>query len=361
LRVEKVHSTLLVFCKLAEDLQGIAEPLGKAKMAGIQEIAEKAGVSPATVSRALRGLQHVNGRTRAKIFEVADSLGYAVHTPGKKIGKTNTVGIIAPYTSKWFFAEAIAGIAQALRDAQMDILLYNFNEINGREKLFKGRQIREHVDALITVSLPPTQQEFETMLALDLPTSLIGFHNPNFSSIAIDDVAGARTATQHLINQGHTKIGIISGDQSTAWDFPVHRDRRNGFLSALNEAGLTFNPQHEAFANFDMDSGQRAMDDLLARKDRPTAVFCESDEMAFGAMMSLKRHNLNCPNDISIIGFDGHSMAEFANLTTVAQPVRLLGEMAAWSVMEKINKPGSQPKDLSLPTTLIVRGSTKKI
>ena len=330
-------------------------------MAGIQEIAEKAGVSPATVSRALRGLQHVNERTRSKIVEAAEVLGYPINTPSRRMGNTNTVGIISPYTSKWFFAEAIAGIAQALRDAQMDILLYNFTEIKGREKLFKGRQIREHVDALITVSLPPTQEEFETMLALDIPTSLIGFHHPSFSSIAIDDVAGAQTATQHLINQGHTKIGIISGERSSAWDFPVHRDRRNGFMTALKDAGLSFNPQHEVFANFDMDSGQRAMDDLLARKDRPTAIFCESDEMAFGAMLSLRRHNIRCPEDISLVGFDGHPMAEFANLTTIAQPVRLLGEMAAWSVMEKINKPTSAPKDISLPTTLIVRGSTKKV
>jgi DNA-binding LacI/PurR family transcriptional regulator len=330
-------------------------------MAGIQEIAEKAGVSPATVSRALRGLQHVNEQTRSKIVAAAEALDYPFESAAKKNGDTNTVGIISPYTSKWFFAEAIAGIAQALRDAQMDILLYNFTEIKGREKLFKGRQIRESVDALITISLPPTQEEFETMLALGIPTSLIGFHHPSFSSIAIDDVAGAQTATQHLINQGHTKIGIIAGERSSAWDFPVHRDRRNGFMTALNGAGLTLNPQHEAFANFDMDSGQRAMDELLARKDRPTAIFCESDEMAFGAMMSLKRHNLKCPEDISLIGFDGHPMAEFANLTTIAQPVRLLGEMAAWSVMEKINKPASAPKDVSLPTTLIVRGSTKKI
>ena len=330
-------------------------------MAGIQEIAEKAGVSPATVSRALRGLTNVNERTKSKIFEAAEELGYPVDTPKKSLGKKNTVGIISPFTSRWYFAEAIGGVEQALREAGLDILLYNFSQIHGREKLFNRQHIRERVDAIITISLPPTEDEFNAMLSLDLPIALIGFHRPEFSSVAIDDYAGARSATQHLVNQGHTSIGLISGEHTTTWEFPVTRDRRHGFMSVLEESGLTFNPYHEVFAAFDMDSAQRAVDDLLARPDPPTAIFCGSDEMAFSALMSLKRHGLKCPEDISIVGYDDHKMAEFADLTTIAQPVRLLGEMAAWSILEKMNKPQSPPKTLTLPTTLIVRGSTRKI
>jgi LacI family transcriptional regulator, repressor for deo operon, udp, cdd, tsx, nupC, and nupG len=330
-------------------------------MIGIQEIAIKAGVSPATVSRALRGLQHVNEQTRAKIFAAAESLGYPIESPSKQKGKTNTVGIITPYTSRWYFAEAIGGVEQALREAELDILLYNFSQIHGREKLFEAKHILDRVDALITISLPPTEEEFNTMLSLDLPIALIGLHRPEFSSVAIDDYEGAKTATQHLVDLGHKRIGIMSGEHTSTWQFPVTRNRRSGFMSVLDSAGLTLNPQHEVFAAFDMDSAERAMDDLLSRKDRPTAIFCCSDEMAYGAMLSMKRHGLKCPEDISIIGYDGHKMAEFADLTTIAQPVRTLGEMAAWSILEKIHKPDSPTKTLNLPTTLIVRGSTKQL
>ena len=330
-------------------------------MAGIQEIAERAGVSPATVSRALRGLQHVNEQTRVKIIEAAEALSYPISNVNKRPGKTNTVGIVSPTTSRWYFAEAIAGVEQALREAGLDILLYNFSQTNGREKLFKDSYLRERVDALITISLPPSQEDFNAMLNLDLPIALIGFHRPEFSSVAIDDVAGAKTATRHLVNQGHTSIGLMAGEHALLWENPVMRDRRAGFMSVLNEAGLTFNPNHEVFAGFDMDSAQRAMDDLLARPDRPTAIFCASDEMAYGAMLSLKRHGMKCPDDMSIVGYDGHKMAEFADLTTIAQPVWLLGEMAAWSIMEKLNKPETPPKTLNLPTELVVRGSTRKI
>ena len=103
------------------------------------------------------------------------------------------------------------------------------------------------------------------------------------------------------------------------------------------------------------------MDDLLARPNRPTAIFCESDEMAFGVMQAMRRHGLRCPDDISIIGFDGHEMSEMSELTTIEQPVQLMGEMAAWSIMERLRKPTKEPSSLVVPTTLVVRNSTKRL
>ncbi len=330
-------------------------------MAGIQEIAQKAGVSPATVSRALRGLQHVNERTRARIIEAAESLGYPIDAKTIRSDRTNTVGVIAPFTSRWYFSQAIAGVEQALREAGMDLLLYNFNRANGREKVFQSLNLSERVDAIIIISLPPTLDEFETLLGLGIPISAIGFKNPQITSVTIDDVAGARLATQYLVDQGHKTIGLISGAPSATLDFSVPKDRRSGFMAVLEENGLKFDPLHEVHADFSMVTGEAAMDELLSRPNRPTAVFCESDEMAYGAMKSMKRHGLKCPEDISLIGFDNHEMAEFINLTTIAQPVRTLGEMAALSVMEKINKPDALQKNLTLATTLIKRGSTKQL
>jgi DNA-binding LacI/PurR family transcriptional regulator len=330
-------------------------------MPGIQEIATKAGVSPATVSRALRGLQHVNERTRAKIVEAAQALGYPIDAPLKNDGRTHTVGVISPFTSRWYFSQAIAGAEQALREAGLDILLYNFTQLSGRERIFQNQSMRDRVDALIVISLPPTEEEFQSMLALDIPIALIGIHRPEVSSVTIDDVAGARTATQHLVNQGHKVIGLISGEPTSPWGFPVPSDRRDGFLAVLKENGLKFNPNHEVHADFTSHTAERAMDDLLARADRPTAIFCASDEMAFGAMISIRNHGLRVPEDISIVGFDGHEMAGFAELTTIAQPVHMLGEMAAWSILEKMKKADTPPKTLTLPTTLVVRKSTQKI
>ena len=110
-----------------------------------------------------------------------------------------------------------------------------------------------------------------------------------------------------------------------------------------------------------MHGASRAMDDLLARPNRPTAIFAQSDEMALGALQAIRRNGLRVPEDISIIGFDDHEMAEFSDLTTIEQPVQLMGEMAAWSIMERIKSPKNKPHSLTLPTTLVVRNSTRRI
>jgi len=332
-------------------------------MAGIKEVAAEAGVSTATVSRALRGLEHVNPQTRAKIEAAAAKLNYSLTGDGDRIrpGRTNSVGVVAPYISRWYFAQVINGAEQALREAGLDLLLYNFSQMKGRERLFQHQLLKGRVDALIVISLPPTEEEFASMLSLGIPIALVGMAHKDCASIKIDDVAGARTATQHLVNQGHKQIGLMSGRPDDPFNFSVPQDRRRGFLQVLAENGLEWIPSREVHGDFTMNTASRAMDDLLARPNRPTAIFCESDEMAFGAMQAARRHGLSVPDDISIIGFDGHEMAEYSDLTTIEQPVQLMGEMAAWSIMERLRKPAIDPPSLVLPTTLVVRNSTRRL
>ena len=332
-------------------------------MAGIKEVAEESGVSTATVSRALRGLHHVNDATRLKIIAAAEKLNYPL-TPMKQTpqaGRTNSVGVVAPYISRWYFSQVISGAEQALREAGLDLLLYNFSQMKGRERLFQHQLLKGRVDALIVISLPPTVEEFDSMLSLGIPIALVGMEHPKCASVKIDDIAGARSATQHLVNQGHKKIGLMSGRPDDPFNFSVPQDRRKGFMQVLAENGLEWLPQREVHGDFTMHTAARAMDDLLARPNRPTAIFCESDEMAMGAMQALRRHGLKAPDDISIVGFDGHEMAEFSELTTIEQPVQLMGEMAAWSIMERLRKPNIEPPSLILPTTLVVRNSTRRL
>ena len=336
---------------------------GGVHMAGIKEVAEEAGVSTATVSRALRGLHHVNEQTREKIIAAAEKLNYPLMSERQNMvgGRTNAVGVVAPYISRWYFSQVINGAEQALREAGLDLLLYNFSQMKGRERLFQHQLLKGRVDALIVISLPPTEEEFDSILSLGVPIALVGMDHANCASIKIDDVAAARTATQHLVNQGHKKIGLMSGRPDDPFNFSVPQDRRKGFMQALAESGLEWLPSREVHGDFTMHTASRAMDDLLARPNRPTAIFCESDEMAMGAMQALRRHGLKAPDDISIIGFDGHEMAEFSELTTIEQPVTLMGEMAAWSIMERLRKPAIDPPSLVLPTTLVVRNSTRRL
>jgi DNA-binding LacI/PurR family transcriptional regulator len=129
----------------------------------------------------------------------------------------------------------------------------------------------------------------------------------------------------------------------------------------LKDNGISFNPDFELFANFDSHTAELAMDEFLRRKKLPTAIFCQSDEMAFGAIKSIRKKGLRVPEDISVIGYDDHEFAATLGLTTVAQPVKFLGQLAASQIMVKIEKPDSNSAQMKVPTALVIRDSVKNL
>ena len=329
-------------------------------MSGIVEIAKRAGVSPATVSRALRGMHHVNERTRAKIIEAAQHLDYPIRPdllPASATTRTNTIGVIAPFISRWYFSQALAGVEQALREAGMDLLLYNFAQVDARQRVFQQKKLVGKVDGLIVISLPPTEKEFDQILGLGIPVSLLGIASNRCSSVSIDDIKGAELATQHLIDMGHRDIAIMVGQNSYNFNFEVSNQRKDGFIKVLNENGATFNPAFEIVADFDSHTAELAMTEFLGRKKLPTAIFCESDEMAFGAIKAIRKKGLRVPEDISVIGYDDHEFSTTIGLTTIAQPVQFLGQLAASQIMAKIEKPDSNSAQMKVPTSLVIRES----
>lgn len=175
-------------------------------------------------------------------------------------------------------------------------------------------------------------------------------------SVCIDDTAAARTATQHLINLGHQRIGIISGRPQASTS---QGNRSLGYREAMTGAGLDSEPALEAHGYFTVSGGEAAMTSLLSQPNPPTAVFAMSDDMAFGAIRSLQRHGIRPGSDIAIASIDGHDLAELLDLTTVGQPVADMGRMAAEALLSRMLGGASDgPHDVVVPTTLVVRGST---
>jgi DNA-binding LacI/PurR family transcriptional regulator len=194
---------------------------------------------------------------------------------------------------------------------------------------------------------------------LGAPVGLLGIAEDGFVSTRIDDVAGARTAVEHLLSLGHRRIGLIGGDTDDPMKFTPPLHRRHGYRQALEAAGIEPDPGLEVLGYFTIDGGTEACERMLALPHRPTAIFAESDEMAYGAMRALRRHGLRVPEDVALIGFDDHATAEVMDLSTIRQPVaaqavdvttRLLATLA--------NPPGDLVGDVVLPTELVVRGST---
>ena len=324
------------------------------------------GVSPATVSRALRGLHHVNEKTRTKIVQAALELNYPLRPdllPASARTRTNVVAVIAPYISRWYFAQAINGIEQTLRESGIDMMLYNFSQVESRQRVFQEKQLRGKVDAIIVISLPPKDEEIESIFGLGIPLTLLGFDYEGCNSVMVDDILGGKIATQHLIDYGHKDIAVLSGERDSALSFNVSDHRTKGFLQAITEANLEWNPENEIRGDYNILTAEIATEAFLGRKGRklPTAIFCHSDEMALGAMKAIRRKGLRIPEDISVIGFDDHEIAQYVGLTTVSQPPQFLGQMAASATIATIAAPEAKMKHLFVSTSLIVRETTTRI
>jgi DNA-binding LacI/PurR family transcriptional regulator len=213
------------------------------------------------------------------------------------------------------------------------------------------------VDGVLVVGLLATSPDVADLLSRNFPLTWVGVRVKGVSSVCIDDTDGARVATQHLVNRGHKRVGLISGRIGPGPLLP-EINRVAGYVEVLQAAGLAEDPGLRVPGHFTTAGGEAAMNALLAQACPPSAVFAMSDEMAFGAMRALRRHGLRVGVDLALVGFDGHDMADLLDLTTVSQPVEQLGEEAARALLARLADPKREWQEQTLPTSLQVRGST---
>jgi LacI family repressor for deo operon, udp, cdd, tsx, nupC, and nupG len=293
------------------------------------------------------------------VLQAAAELSYVPSPAASRLasGRTGTIGVMAPFTTRWFFAEVIQGAERALREAGYDLLLYNLGDPATRRRFFETLPLRRRVDGALAVALYTSPAERASLRALNIAMSTIAGSDTGFPRVGIDDQTGAAMAVRHLILLGHRDIAMISGNPDDPIGHLTTVARRTGFLTALCEAGLPDGPDRVVSEPWGVEGGARAMEQLLARARLPTAVFAESDEMAFGALQTLRRARLDVPGDLSVIGFDDHEMAASNDLTTIAQPAVEQGRLAVRQLLDVLER-GAAASDVVLPTRLVVRGTT---
>ena len=332
-------------------------------MPGINEVALLAGVSTATVSRALSGNGHVSDTTKSRVKAAAFELGYVVSSNASSLatGRTKNVGVVIPFLTRWFFSSVVEGAEHALLSHGYDLTLYNLSGSGDeRRSVFEHFLLRKRVDAVIAISLELTASEVGSLLDLNKPIVGVGGPLPGVQTLSIDDVRVARLATEHLIALGHRAIGHIGGDDVVEMDFHLPTNRRVGYEAALGAAGIPVDPALFAEADFSLQGGYRAATSLLRDpRSRPTAVFAASDEMAIGAILAARDLGLTVPGDVSVIGIDDHELAEFFGLSTVAQFPAEQGRRAVEILMDQLHPGRCSPTgDFPLRFELIVRSST---
>ncbi|TNB76815.1 LacI family transcriptional regulator [Arthrobacter sp. BB-1] len=332
-------------------------------MAGIRDVARLAGVSQATASRALSGKGSVSTKAREAVTAAASELGFVMsyHASSLASGRSHNIGVVLPFVNRWYFATLLEGANSALMDAGYDLTLYDFQGDRYRESVLGDFLLRKRLDGVLAVSLQLNAHETEQILAAGIPVVGVGGPLPEIPTLRIDDVEVGRQATNHLIGLGHTRVAHVGGEHEYGRNFEISSGRRAGYEEAMASAGLPLREAWSLISDYSANDAYKATKHLLAdAAERPTAIFCASDEMAFGAMLAARDLGLRIPDELSVIGVDGHEMGEILGLTTIDQFPRDQGMRAVERLLALVQDDAevAGPADELMKTRLVVRSST---
>ena len=325
----------------------------------IYTVAEKAGVSIATVSRVLNGTARVSEQTRAKVHHAMDELGYQPNASARGLAAntTNTIALVFPKLSGPFFSELIRGAEIAASESDYHLLIYGASgETLGADNQTLG-MLTTKADGLILASSGVSRCYLRDLQRQNLPVVVLGEEPSDtpVDSIQPDNIGGAEKMVTHLIEHGYRRIAMIKGPTAR-----THAsDRELGYRKALQSHGLPCHSELMVSGSFDESSGYSAMQQLLQLDPIPDAVFSASDQMAIGAMAAIHENGLRVPEDIALVGFDDIETARYMNppLTTVHQDLLGQGQLAVNMLLARINGVESAVEIKILPTTLVIRQS----
>ena len=333
-------------------------------MAGIADVARVAGVSKSTASRALTGAGYVSDATRSRVRDAAAALGYVPTTSAVSLvtGRTQTIGVVMPSLDRWFFAQVLEGIQDALLEHHFDLVLYGAPpESAARRAMFEHFLARKRFDGLIAVGIEPNARELERLVAFGKPVVSVGGYDAGTNAVSIDDEAAGRIATDHLIDLGHRCITFLGGDpEGRRTSFGDGR-RREGYLAAMRDAGLEASARHVP-SEVTLPGGYGAAVELLGdRRTRPTGIVGVCDEVAIGAIIAARRLGIRVPDRLSVVGIDDHAYAEMFSLTTLQQRPHQQGRAAVQLLMWQLDDPAAPAHRIYEASPLVVRNSTASV
>ncbi len=299
-------------------------------------------------------------KTRARVAAVADSLGYVPSTIAASLvtGRTQNIGVVMPYVNRWFFAEVLEGIQQALLERGLDLTLYDAKPgTDDRARIFDDFLARKRFDGLIAVGLEPDHDEIDRLVAIGRPVVSVVGSGEATTVVEVDDDHVARRATEHLIALGHSDIAFLGGGGSMHWA-QVDQRRLHGYAGAMESAGLSEHVTHIVSVVTMPGAYASAVDALGDARGRPTAIVATCDEVAIGAIIAARRLGIQVPSDLSVIGIDDHEFAEMFSLTTLRQSPREQGRVAVEMLVDHLDDPSQPPKTMRMQAQLVVRNST---
>ncbi len=311
----------------------------------IYDVAEHAGVAISTVSRVLNNSQDVSDATRDRVMSAIRELQFRPNRTAKSLAQraTRTIAVAVPTFTTPFHNEFLKGVRDRLDNADIDLLLCDLDWEAPRKTLFNFLD-RGAMDGLIVAGLPINEETGEDLLSLGAPVVLIGSHWAPLDSFYWEEEPGVKKAMNHLLEKGHTRIGMITTPHSNRL-----RDARvNGYKESLEEAGIEFDEdlvahgetrKHDGFSE---ESGYEAMNELLELDEPVTAIFASSDVQAIGAWQAIREADQEVPGDYGLVGYDDIKVSRFIGLTSVAQNMHYVGEKSTDILMHRLDNSGPE-------------------
>lgn len=327
--------------------------------ATIKEVAKKAGVSIATVSRVFNNVGSVDRETRQRVEQAAKDLRYVPNALGRSLStrRTTSIGLLLPDLFGEFFSEVIRGADQTAQQNNYHLLVSSSH--NNRDEIEAAiRTMRGRVDGLIIMSPHIEIETLNAYLPRVLPAILLNcyVHDDGFDSINVDNYQGAYDMVRHLLSHGHKRVAIINGTKD---NFDA-AERLRGYRDAMKDGDGEWGNEYEVPGNFSESSGYDAIKKVLAIPVRPTAIFASNDATAIGAMSALRDNNIQIPSEIALAGFDDVPIARYLTptLSSVRVDIAGLGVTAIQQCLHAVQQANVHEKQQRiLPTTLSLRES----
>ena len=325
----------------------------------IYDIAEQAGVSIATVSRVFSGGARVAAPTRARVFDVADRLGYApnVSAQGLARQRTQLVAAVVPMLTSYFFMEVVRGMQDRLAESEHDLLIFTSRSPEHVDSQLTRAVQKGRADGLLLCSTPLTPDRARSLKASGAPVVLVDSSHPDFDSVCVDNREGGAVATQHLLDAGHERIAHIAPNPVSVPGV----ERRAGYEETLRKAGRTPDARYVVASDdaehhgYTREAGYDAMQHLLALPEPPDAVFAASDVQALGALKAVRDAGLRVPEDVALVGYDDIRTSAYLGLSTLSQPMYEMGKVAIDKLIRRIAEPTRPVSHTTFSAELIVR------
>jgi DNA-binding LacI/PurR family transcriptional regulator len=326
----------------------------------IYDVAERAGVSISTVSNVLNSPGRVNVATRQRVLGVIDELGFVPRSEAYARARRGVgrIGVVAPLTTYSSYEVRLRGVLDALREHSFEVVLFDQASLTVRSNYLASLPIANRLDGVIVMSLQFDDDVSDRLLNREIPAVLVEFSRRGFSSVHVDDVEGGRLAAEHFVAAGHERCAFV-GEARLASSMEIDAAHRvDGFRMGLAAVGIDLPDSYVHRGPYGVEEARRAAHVLFALPDPPTAVFSHSDVQAVGVLKAIADRGWRCPDDVAVIGFDDLDFADYLGLTTIAQPLRESGRVAAGLLLTRINDPTAPTQHVELPLQLIRRKTT---